>query len=177
MNFAVTATALLLIALPVSAAEPDPGFSRAASVLAPFKRDLMAALTEGLAKGPENALDVCRVRAPDLAAAASTPVIDMGRTSHKLRSPANAPRAWVKPLLDAYVANPADRSPRLVDLPDGHQGYVEPIFVQPMCTACHGTQVAAPVKARIDSLYPADQATGFMPGDFRGLFWIEFKRP
>lgn len=176
MKLATTAIVFLSVALPASAAEPDPGFSRAASVLAPFKRDLMAALTEGLAKGPENALDACRVRAPELAGAASTPVIDVGRTSHKLRNPANAPHDWVKPLLDAYVANPSDRSPRLVDLPDGHQGYVEPIIVQPMCTTCHGSEVAASVKARIDALYPADRATGFAPGDFRGLFWIEFKR-
>jgi len=155
------------------AAEPATEVQQAAAALAPFKRELLAALTEGLAKGPENAVDACRLRAPDIAAAASTPVLDVGRTSHKLRNPANSPRDWMKPLLADYLARPDDRAPKLVELPNGRRGYVEPIVVQPMCTTCHGTEVAEAVGTRIKALYPADQATGFSVGDFRGMFWME----
>lgn len=156
------------------AAEPATEVQQAAAALAPFKRDLLAALTEGLAKGPENAVDACRLRAPGIATAASTPRVEVGRTSHKLRNPANAPREWMKPLLADYLARPDDRAPKLVELAEGRKGYVEPIVVQPMCTTCHGTQVAEAVRTRINALYPADQATGFSVGDFRGMFWMEF---
>lgn len=155
------------------AAEPPDDLQQAAAALAPFKRDLLAALTQGLAKGPENAVDACRLLAPEIADAAATPVLEVGRTSHRLRNPANAPREWMRPLLADYLARPDDRAPRLVALPNGRKGYVEPIIVQPMCTTCHGAQVAEPVRTRIRELYPSDQATGFAPGDFRGMFWME----
>lgn len=152
--------------------------------LAPFQAGLQAALKEGLAKGPVEAVDACRVRAPAIArdavraaAAGGGPgatVVDLGRTSHKLRNPANAPRAWVSPLLAAYLAQPGDRAPRAVDLGDGRWGYVQPIVVQPLCLTCHGSTIAEPLRARIAELYPDDRAVGFSDGELRGLFWAEF---
>ena len=150
--------------------EPPDG----AAVVRPFKRELMAALTAGLADGAVSSIDVCRLQAPELAAAAGSATIEVGRTSHRLRNPANAPRAWVEPLLAAYLADPADREPRTVGLPGGGTGYVEPIQIQPMCLACHGERLAPAVRAELGRLYPQDRATGFREGDFRGLFWVEF---
>jgi hypothetical protein len=51
---------------------------------------------------------------------------------------------------------------------DGRTGYVEPIYVKPVCLACHGGNVDPGVKAKLAELYPEDQATGFREGDFRG---------
>jgi len=163
----------VLFAAAVPAAEPST-LEQGATVLAPFKRDLMAALTEGMTRGPANALDVCQLQAPALALAASSPAVTVGRTSHKVRNPGNEPRDWVRPLLADYVANPDAKTPRAIDLPGGARGYVEPIYVQPMCLACHGESIAPAVKEQIATLYPTDQATGFGVGDFRGLFWVEF---
>jgi hypothetical protein len=148
---------------------------RGAAVVLPFKQQLMAALTAALAEGgPERAIDVCRLRAPELAREASVAGASVGRTSHRLRNPANAPRAWVEPLLAAYVAGGAEAEPRAVRLPSGGVGYVEPIFVAPPCLACHGEALAPAVEARIRASYPDDRATGFRAGDFRGLIWVEF---
>ena len=36
------------------------------------------------------------------------------------------------------------------------------------CAACHGTNIAPEVKAKIAELYPDDAAVGFKPGDMRG---------
>jgi hypothetical protein len=33
------------------------------------------------------------------------------------------------------------------------------------------------IAAKIDELYPDDEATGFSEGDFRGVFWVEFPGP
>ena len=168
--------ALLALALLVcgrAAAQDDPRLVRGAATIAPFQRELQAALQAGLARGPVEAIDACRVRAPELAREVGGPGVEVGRTSHKLRNQANAPRDWVKPLLAAYVADPANARPQVADLGGGRFGYVEPIVVQPLCLACHGEALAEPVKERLAALYPDDHAVGFRTGDLRGLFWAE----
>jgi len=99
----------------------------------------------------------------------------MGRTSHKLRNPENAPREWVKPLLQEYLNVPVSKQPRhrLVKLGLHHYGYVEPIYVEAVCLNCHGAGVQPEVRKEIAQRYPKDQATDFKLGDFRGLIWLE----
>lgn len=148
--------------------------TRGSEVLRPFKETLQAELKASMQKGPTEAIAVCREVAPELARKASSDFVAVGRSSHKLRNPANAPRPWVKPLIDAYAADPAMREPRVVDLGEGRVGYVEPIVIQPVCLVCHGETTAPAVQKKLQELYPDDAATGFHNGDFRGVFWIEF---
>ena len=144
---------------------------RAQAALEPFKRELKAALLEGLEDGPQGAILVCKSAAPAVAARRRTGGVEMGRTSHKVRNPDNAPAEWMKPLLAAYRAGTTD--PHVaVALDDGRIGYVEPIYVQKPCLMCHGESIAAGVAEQIAAEYPDDQATGFREGDFRGLFWV-----
>lgn len=147
---------------------------KGAETLTPLKQGLMGALTEALQDGPVAAIEVCSVKAPGIAESLSGDGVAVGRTSHKLRNPENAPRAWVQPLLEAYVANPENPAPEVVSLEDGAVGYVEPIFVNAMCLTCHGETLAPTVASALDARYPNDEARGFGVGDFRGLFWIEF---
>ncbi len=86
----------------------------------------------------------------------------------------NASPAWVAPILEGYLADREDRRPRVASLADDRIGYVEPILLQPLCLGCHGAALAPEVEARIDALYPDDQATGFEVGELRGVFWVEF---
>lgn len=167
-------TALLCHAPAGSAQERDPAMVRGQDILQPFKQTLMQALQAGLQQGPVAALDACRLQAPAIADALSVDGVAVGRTSHKLRNPANASPAWASPLLAAYLEDPDDRAPHTVSLDDGRTGYVEPIILQPLCTTCHGDAIAGPVLERIHALYPQDQATGFTPGELRGIFWAEF---
>ncbi len=97
---------LLGLALVIACSEerttpaPPAPVERAAAAVARLKQGLVSELTAAIAAGgPENALEVCRVRAPELARAAAEPGLAIGRTSHKLRNPANAGPAWVAPLL------------------------------------------------------------------------------
>jgi len=167
-------TGLLVVLAAAALGVSDQDADRGAEILAPFKRELMAALSEGMARGPENAIGACRLRAPEIAASLSRDGVRVGRTSQRLRNPSNAPPDWVAPLLDAYGEAPAERSPRVVALGDDRRGYVEPIFVQSLCLTCHGTAVPGAIAAKLAALYPEDQATGYREGDFRGLFWAEF---
>ena len=77
-------------------------------------------------------------------------------------------------MLDAYLGDAGDRAARVVELPDGRSGYVEPILLQPLCITCHGEVLAPEIAARIGELYPADRAVGFNVGDLRGVFWVEY---
>ena len=168
---------LLLLTTATTWAGEDATTSRGAELLMPFKRDLKQALKTGLAEGPDEAVAACQLKAPAIAAALSKDGVRVGRTSHKLRNPANASPAWVEPTLAAWLADAADRTPRTQRLGSGREGYVEPIVMQPLCTTCHGSQIEPALAERIQALYPNDQATGFEVGDLRGVFYVEYPVP
>ena len=156
-------------ALPVYDAEVMK--QRAVQTLMPFKQQLMQALQRGLEQGPAQAIDVCRLEAPAIATEASVDGVAIGRTSFRLRNPANAPTVWQQTGLRHYQQS-EDREPMLINLEDGRVGYMEPIVTAPMCLACHGSELSAEVKDALSAHYPADQATGFAAGDLRGIFWV-----
>jgi hypothetical protein len=150
---------------------------RGAELLQPFKQDLQAALKAGLADGPVAAIDACRIRAPEIAAELSRDGVRMGRTSHRLRNPANAGPAWATVVLRDYLADNHSREPVRVELGDGRIGYVEPIVTQPLCLTCHGDSLSPELQAALAAQYPDDRATGFAPGELRGVFWVEYPAP
>jgi len=146
---------------------------RAQSALRPFKEELQTALREGLRGGPANAIWVCRVKAPEIAARLSTAGVTMGRTSHRLRNPANAAEPWMEPLLGEFLEKTGDRTYRAVRLSDGAIGYVEPIYVRPVCLSCHGKNISSAVAERLKASYPQDHGKDFEAGELRGLFWVK----
>jgi hypothetical protein len=97
----------------------------------------------------------------------------MGRSSERLRNPANRGPEWVLPILEAWGSNAAERVPTTIPVDNDVTGYVEPIVIQPLCLTCHGSDLASDVAARISELYPADRALGYEVGDLRGVFWVE----
>ena len=172
-TLAIAATAVAASFLNTSCASAEDG-NEGADLLQPFKAELKQALKAGLEQGPVEAIEVCRVRAPEIAKALSRDGVRMGRASHKLRNPGNAAPAWVQPVVDAYLNGGAVPEPKTVSIEDGYQGYVEPIMTQPLCLVCHGETPAPELEAKISELYPSDQAKGFSAGDLRGVFWVEY---
>lgn len=171
----VRAWAALSLCLAVTAVggDDDGAAERGAQLLAPFKQQLMQALSAGLADGAPAAISACRVEAPRIAEGLSVDGVAMGRASHRLRNPANTPPGWVAPVLEDYLSGGVVE-PRVVSLEDGRTGYVEPIRTKGLCLACHGSELAPGVHERIAELYPGDQATGFAEGELRGVFWVRF---
>lgn len=162
-------SALLLAAL-LSTAPAD----EAKAALAPFKKSLMETLLTALKTSPEAALEVCSVRAPQLAKEASTAHVTVGRSAFKLRNVKNAPPAWLAPVMaELAKEKPGTQTSRTVALPGGGTGYAEPIWTGAVCLTCHGKNVAPALDAKLKQLYPADTARGFAEGDFRGVFWAE----
>jgi RND family efflux transporter MFP subunit len=159
---------------PAPAAVPP---ARAAEAVAALRSELLAALTRALVEGPAAAIDACRVEAPRIAERIAARGVAVGRTSHRLRNPQNAPEPWILPLLDELRAAPPEPSTwRSVDLGERGTGYVEPIHLQPLCATCHGEAVEPALLERIRALYPSDEAVGFRVGELRGLFWAVVPR-
>jgi hypothetical protein len=162
---------LILFSLPAySLTEKD-----AQELLKPLKMDLMGTLKKKLsAHGSVAALESCHLQAGPITEKYAKKIVGMGRTSHKLRNPDNAPQDWVKPYLDEFVSGKR-KEPVLVKLPNGNQGYLEPIKVNGMCLICHGEKLSKDLDQKLTEIYPKDQARGFKAGDFRGLFWLVTK--
>ena len=170
-------TCLLIAMIPLSIGASEQDLARGAELLQPFKQQLQGALRSGLSQGPAEAIAACRTKAPEIAASLSGDGVRVGRSSQRLRNPANVPPEWVEPLLDAYQRHPSARTPRAVRLDERRRGYVEPIFVKAPCLTCHGENLAEPIAAKLSELYPEDRAVGYQVGDFRGVFWVEFPAP
>ncbi len=165
--------AALVIACTGPESEPEVGQApKGAVLLAPFKADLKNELIASMQSGVDEAIAACNTAAPAIAESLSVNGVVMGRSSHKLRNPANAAPDWVVPVIDEYLAG--EPKPVTVELGDGRHGYIEPIMMQPLCLTCHGQELKAEVAEKLAELYPEDQAIGFAAGDVRGVFWVEF---
>jgi len=130
--------------------------------------ELMAALDAGDAAA---AIGVCREKAPVVAAHVSDQYgIKIGRTSHKLRNPANVAPAWAESYVEDVVADPT-----YLAGPNGEMGALLPIHLKGDCQMCHGPaeMIDDDIQAAIAEHYPDDQALGFAEGELRGWFWVE----
>ncbi len=176
-----SAAAVLVLGLLVGCKTPaEPGdalvTTRAQAALQPYKASLKAELTKALEESPERAVDVCARRAPELARASSGAGVTVGRSAIRRRSPANSPRPWLGPAMEELSRAPSGTpAAKVVALPNGGRGYAEAIWVAPQCVTCHGATLAPPIASAIAARYPDDHATGFAPGDFRGVFWVELE--
>ena len=142
--------------------------------------DLRQALMQALGEsGPVGALEVCRIRAPEIAASVDvTGRLEVGRTALRVRNPDNAPDAWERRMLEDFAARmdagvpAAELEVFAVTVRDGQRRgrWMRAIPMQPPCTVCHGSNLAPAVAEGIERYYPDDEATGFTPGELRGAF-------
>jgi len=147
--------------------------------MASLKGELQRAMKAG---GPVAAVEVCHTVAPAIAAqqAKEHAWDKVARTSLKLRNPANAPDAWEKGVLEQFEARKVAGEPvgalsysEVVEADGGKEfRFMKAIPTGKICLACHGTDIAEPVAAKLDELYPDDKARGFQEGDIRGAFTL-----
>ena len=179
----------LLMPLSLSAGE-DPG--RAAFVeesrakvkafAGSLQGELQAAIKAG---GPQNAIPVCNAEAPEIARGLSQSPQEnvewtVGRTSHKLRNPENAPDEWEAAGLEAFLERAAAgeslKTMERVELVESDGGrtyrYMKAIPIGEVCLTCHGADIDPELMAKIETFYPEDQASGFALGELRGAFTL-----
>jgi hypothetical protein len=173
------------LCLPASVPADDDLEARAAAARTTsmeLMKTLKAELQHGMeAGGPVNAIGVCNVRAPHIAADFSTTTgWDVGRTSLRLRNHRNAPDAWEMAVLEQFMRrkaageDPATMEYYEVVEMDGKQSfrYMKAIPTAELCLACHGKDLDPAVDAKLKALYPDDHARGYEAGDIRGAFTI-----
>ncbi len=142
--------------------------------------ELKTALTSS---GPVSAIAVCSEQAPAIATAVSSEQgWSVARTSLKPRNPDNAPDAWEQAVLQSFEQRKAagEEPARLEFFEVVGSGaarefrYMKAIGIgkDTPCLTCHGTDLAPEVAAKLKTLYPQDQATGYSSGDLRGAFTI-----
>ncbi len=177
--------ALVAMAGAVQAADvavlKQAGRQIAKQFLGTLKPELKKAMKAG---GPVHAIEVCHKKAPAITAAMSQKTgWQLKRTSLKVRNPNNAPDAWEKAVLQRFEQQKAQGAdPKKLEYAEvvsehGHKvfRYAKAIPTGKVCVVCHGAHVAEPIMKAIKAYYPHDQATGFKPGDIRGMF--SFKKP
>ena len=175
------------LAVPALAADEAALLAEARKVAGAIPPKLVTVLTEEIKQGgPEQAIAVCREKAPKMAAAASAETgWNIRRVSLKNRNPKAVPDAWERAALEDF-----DRRQAAGELPitlekgelvsEGGQQvyrYVKALPTQELCLNCHGTaeRISAPVKAKLAELYPEDKAVGYGLAQIRGA--ITLKKP
>jgi hypothetical protein len=181
-------TALLFAALvPVGIASAETpmqtDIEEGKGIIKAFMGDLKKELKKGMKEGgPVKAIQVCNTVAPHLAEAHSQMSgWQVARTSLKLRNPDNAPDAWEQAVLQEFERRKADGEEPMKLLKaevveeEGRQVFrmMKAIPTAEVCTKCHGADLAEPVTAKLDELYPDDRARGFKVGDLRGAFTLK----
>ena len=143
-----------------------------------LKGELTGAIKSG---GPESAIEVCKVKAPAIAANLSeNSDWEIGRTSLKTRNPDNAPDAWETQVLEQFESLKAEGKDvktltyAAVVEEDGAKQYrfMKAIPTASVCLTCHGNNIDPELAEVIDAAYPDDQARGYFAGDIRGAFTL-----
>ena len=149
-------------------------------------RTLGGRLNDHLAAGgPAEAIAFCAGEAQALTDSVSDalgPGWRVKRTTLQTRNPGNAPDSLEAEALRYFHAAAEDETelpPHYVQAtPDGDFRYYMPLQLGHMCLQCHGPRESLDPAVRevLNTRYPADQATGYAQGDFRGVVRVTVPR-
>lgn len=132
-------------------------------------------------KGIEEAITFCNEQAYPLTATYTDDSVSIRRTSTHFRNPDNEPDSLELSALNKMAEEIKSSSPpktQLVRKSSGDVHFFKPIMLQAMCLNCHGApnkEIQPSTLARIQELYPSDQAVNFKEGDLRGMWHVTFK--
>lgn len=182
------ATMVTLAISDTNEADVQARVAEAKAVTGDFLKQLGGAMKKEMkAGGPAAAMKVCRDVAPDIANDMSLKhgwkVTRVGtRTRNTMLG---LPDVWEQGVLKDFEKRAVQGEKfdtmnyyEVVDEPTGKSlRFMKAIGLAPQCVACHGSaeQIAEPVRAELQSLYPHDRATGYKPGDLRGA--VSIKQP
>ncbi len=175
----------LAMTAPAQAADDDLAAltAEAAAIVGAFSDELRGELMTAMkAGGPVNAISVCNEKAPGIAKASEEASgWSVARSSHKLRSSANAPDAYTAAVIADFVAREEagelakSLSQAEIVEEDGQRvfRFVKAIPTGQPCLNCHGGDDVAPeVVAKLAELYSSDTARGFAIDQMRGVFTL-----
>lgn len=145
---------------------------------------LLAVLQDEIARGGfEGAVQACRVKAPEMARAASEQTgWQIRRVSLRERNPRAVPDAWERTALEDFDRRAAAHEPpagleRAEVVSEGGQTvrrYIRALPTMDLCLNCHGKpeRLNPAVVARLKELYPNDRGVGYANGEIRGAITL-----
>ncbi len=173
--------------LPAVPAPDAVTLARAQQATTALGGGLMMALTGALDRGgPPAALGYCADSAQAVTARYAGEGLIVRRTSTRVRNPANRPDSVERRILDRLAALHAEGRlpPEYVEvLPAPEGGWVlqlaKPVILMEKCLTCHGAseRISGDVLKVLAARYPADSATGYRAGDFRGIVSVRVPMP
>lgn len=182
------ALGLAAIALPVLAHDLAALTAETKKTVLPVVPQVVAAMQEAVAAGgPAEAIPVCKEKAPQLIQSKRRETgWDIRRVSLKPRNGERAtPDLWeARQLADFNIRAAAGEKPETLEKSeivtlDGKPvlRYMKALPAGDTCLQCHGPRESLDpaLKAKLTTLYPADQATGYHKGEIRGALTV--KRP
>lgn len=160
--------------------EPAPdlvvkGQALSAQFVATLQPTLQAAMQAG---GPVNAIQVCAVEAPRIAAELSAASgWTVNRVSLRARNQRSAvPDSWEAEVLADFDRRQLAGEPvaqlNVAETVNGEFRYMQAQAAGALCLTCHGTDISAEVQSALNQHYPQDMATGYMGGQIRGAISV-----
>lgn len=161
---------------------PDSVYSKAGNRIVALTFDtLRNSLLHAIrSQNVDGAIAYCNEQAYPITAIYSDSVI-IRRTSLRIRNHQNSPDS-----LEHFMLNFMGEQMKTMKMPDTkivrskstkEIHFFKPILLQPLCLNCHGTpgkQIQNSTLAKIQVLYPNDQAFDYKEGDLRGIWHIVF---
>ena len=188
--------ATLLLALPAFALSAAPAEELAALTketregTQPLLQKVVGTVKENLNKStPHETVDTCREKLPGLVKETREKTgWNIRRVSLKLRNPERGtPDEWETKVLNDFEKRAAAGEKRdqievgeIVTTPEGRVfRYMKALPIQETCLTCHGdaAKLTPELKAKLATLYPNDQATGYELGQIRGALTVQRKLP
>ena len=182
----VLLTAALISAIFVTSARAETTpeqLQQARTIVKAYASSLQGTLKPAMQSGgPLAAITACNHSAKGIEQqAAEQSGWQVGRTSLKVRNPANQPDQWELATLKAFEQrkaqgediNTIEFSETIVINGKNTYRYMKAIPTAKLCLSCHGKNINQDVATKLKQLYPSDQAIGFNSGDIRGAFTVQ----
>ncbi len=141
-------------------------------------KNLMAAIQK---EGTLGAMEFCNVQAYPLTdSMAVVHKAKIKRVSDKPRNPANQANDEELGYIESFkntIASGNEVEPIMTE-ENGQVHFYSPITTNAMCLQCHGKpeeQIQPATMAKLQDLYPADQAIGYTEDEVRGIWAIVFE--
>lgn len=140
--------------------------------------NLQKSLAEG---GVTNAIQYCNLAAlPLIDSLSEAHQANIRRTSLKVRNPQDTPSELEKEILEQYHVQEEtgkELQAKVQQIDDKTISFFAPIKVNAFCLQCHGKiQETLTIENHklIKQFYPEDKAFGYVAGDLRGMWHIQF---
>ncbi|GFZ83851.1 hypothetical protein GCM10011403_29300 [Pseudohongiella nitratireducens] len=181
-------TGMATISLASCRQSPAPDHSeldrQASAISQQFVDTLLPTLQSAMATGgPTQAIEICSVRAPQIAAELSDESgWSVRRVSLKPRNLALAePDSWEKEVLEAFDqrqrAGEAGSTIKSSAVVNSEYRFMQAQPVMPLCLTCHGQIINEEVHSALAAYYPGDMATGYVEGQIRGAISLRTSIP